>query len=226
MAPKPRPSRAQHSVISARAQQARSVCAPSTTPRPKKRKAPKVIRPRPARKRGQARHSRASSAAGKAARRTHSVRPRRCPARVSGNTLRSSGKEWPKLHGAWCMVHGAWCRAHAARAKQAASCVIPFFKGDRGDCLGIRKCPSRRNTRSLSESPLKMAASSARGAKARGCGCHPQEGGQRARLSEHGTKCAARVLARPADEACPRRLFLSPSAFFEPAKKVRKNCKW
>ena len=99
----------------------------------------------------------------------------------------------------------------------------PFPKGTEGIA-----CPqmwtSRRNTRSLSESPLKMAASSARGAKARGQGCHPQEGSQRARLFEHGTIVPREFWRAPQTERCPKRLFLSPSAFFEPAKKVRKNC--
>ena len=162
--------------------------------------------------------SRASSAAGKAARRTHSVAPRRRPARVSGNTLRSLGKEWPKLHGACA---GRMPRERS-KPRHASS---PFPKGTEGIAC-TQACASCRNTRSLSERSTKLDASSARGAKARGQGCHPQEGSQRARLSECGTHCAARVLARPADRALQlKRLFLSPSAFFEPAKKVRKSCK-
>ena len=206
MAPKPLVN-VEHSKVSARAQQARSVCAPSITPRPKKEKVPKVI-------------ARASSAAGKAARRTRSVQPRRRPARVSGNSLRSSEKEWPRLHGAWCMR-----RAHAARAKQAASCTITFSKGDRGDCLGINmpKLPKHAQ-------PVRVAIENG------GEFCAWREG-QGIRLPSAGrqptrqlvrvrhTLCRASSGAPRRLSVAAKRLFLSPSAFFEPAKKVRKNGK-
>ena len=107
-----------------------------------------------------------------------SVLPRRRPARVSGNTLRSSGKESPKSHGSWCMPR------ERSKPRHAPS---PFPKGTEGIAC-TQPCASCRNTRSLSERSTELDASSARGAKARGCGCHPQEGSQRARLSEHGTK--------------------------------------
>ena len=119
----------------------------------------------------------------------------------------------------------AWFMVHAARAKQAAPCTIPFPKGDRGDCLHTTVCKLPKHAqlvRAFNGVGREFCAwREGQGMRLPSAGRQPTRQTVRARH-----KSAARVLARPAAAALQlKRLFLSPSAFFEPAKKVRKNSK-
>ena len=176
------------------------------------------MRPRPARKRGQARPQ-AERVARRERRRGERVALRHDDARRAS---RATPLEARNTSGRGCMVHGACAERMPRERSKPRHAPSPYPKGTEGIA-----CPqmwtSCRNTRSLSERSTALNASSARGAKARGQGCHPQEGSQRASLSECGTKVPREFWRAPQPPRCPRRLFLSPSAFFEPAKKVRKN---
>ena len=188
----------QHPKVSARAKQARSVYAPSTAKASlgPKRKVTKVIRPRPARKRGQARQGRASSAAGKTARRTLAFG--HDDARRASRATRSEARN---TSGRSCSVHGAGCMPRERSKPRHA-----FPKGTEGIAC-TQACASCRNTRSLSEPSLKMAVSSARGAESRGCGCLPADGSLVPLPSRHAQNSrSARLNARTGcacSAACP-----------------------
>ena len=185
----------------------------------------KKKRPRghPAETRAKARASeakgRASSAAGKATWRTQKRSATTTPGARLGQHSEKLGKRVAEVAGRMCM-------AHAARAKQAASCVIPFSKGDRGDCLGINmpKLPKHAQpVRAFNNVEREFCAwREGQGTRLPSAGRQPTR--QTVRVRHEFVPCE--FWRAPQTERCPKRLFLSPSAFFEPAKKVRKNCKW
>ena len=183
-----------------------------------KKKSPPIIRPRPARKRGQARQAervaRRERRRGERKKRSATTTP---GARL-GQHAEKLGKRVAEV--AWRMVHGACRASEASRVMRH-----PLFqRGPRGLLAHKRvqaaetraACPSvqRSWTRVLrvARSQGDKAAIRRKAANAPDCPSTAQ-------------KCRASSGAPRRQSVAAKRLFLSPSAFFEPAKKVRKNSK-
>ena len=124
------------------------------------------------------------------------------------------------VHGAGCMVHGACRASEASRVMRH-----PLFqRGPRG--LLVHNCGQAAETRAACPSRHWKWRRVLRVAR------RPGDKAAIRRKAANAPDCSSTAQSCRASSGAPRRqsvqlkrLFLSPSAFFEPAKKVRKNGK-